>query len=927
MARDFPNTSGNVLSAAIVQTIVTDLTIACWAKFDAAPASGQDSVVYIGSGGSNGYGLQVTPAPMKLRALRGGTEVGPTGATTVTTNVWHHCALTRTASGAWLVYLDGIQDASDATGSAGTPTGNTWYGGSSSSADLMDGQLAEVGIWNVGLNASEIMSLAKGTSPRLVRPGSLQQYLPLSGTGSPERDRSGKGFHATITGTVPAAVSHPPMRPSVLREGGRALPPFTGVYIDVATIPLNLECVVEEEFPVVYFNLQASTTAEGFLIGFDSPIAHLATFNAPYEDPLDEDGGWAKLDTSSLNQMRKLDDGGGWGIAQSAGTGNAHVYWTQASFGHDTEVMFQPWDMPAGSFCYLWLCVQNEGTTTPSGYRLEIEFVSGSGDQWRLQKVVAGVVTTLATQAWSTGNADWAILRRVGDTLSAYEAYWTWDEELEIDADYPNLNDDYVWMTYPPNPEVGVFKYEIYDPVVSTTDSTIISEGRVGFGVNHIGGVRNFYAGDAYSVKEDADEIYVNIGIRGYEGIEGEPSFFTFDTPESLDQWEIYWQDYSVDDLESPQSHAVISNIVAVDGDASLRLRMDGDYPPSEFHMIWPDFVNGGDNTLDYWMTYAFYIESWASIDQGGLGGGFPLPGIMYATRIRSIRNIGVSAPYLQPLSETSGQVNFSGSSITVAEKDWHTVRFRWRQTGTQRVVKVYVNESVLYDATIADTFGISPPMGMGMGQENDDTDGVVYIDALTWSPGAEPTAPSVTTETGLGTSTEQWLRIRDNINGLSSYNSIELWELDEVDENGVPEAWLYAEIYIPQSYLDQMPDNEASAIFLETDAAQFYVRNSFGTNPQRLSCFIYGTSGVSEKILVQPLQGNRWYRIEVHYLANTLTEVWIDNVLHSFPLPHPGSVNDYTGYWTAAQAGVRRFNAHKSQYICMVRVRQSRMG
>jgi hypothetical protein len=42
-----------------------------------------------------------------------------------------------------------------------------------------DGKIADAAIWNVALTAAEIASLAKGISPRLIRPQSLVFYAPL----------------------------------------------------------------------------------------------------------------------------------------------------------------------------------------------------------------------------------------------------------------------------------------------------------------------------------------------------------------------------------------------------------------------------------------------------------------------------------------------------------------------------------------------------------------------------------------------------------------------------------------------------------------------------------------------------------------------------------------------------------------------------
>jgi len=43
----------------------------------------------------------------------------------------------------------------------------------------MDGLIAEVGIWNVALSATELSSLAKGMTCDKIRPQSLVFYAPL----------------------------------------------------------------------------------------------------------------------------------------------------------------------------------------------------------------------------------------------------------------------------------------------------------------------------------------------------------------------------------------------------------------------------------------------------------------------------------------------------------------------------------------------------------------------------------------------------------------------------------------------------------------------------------------------------------------------------------------------------------------------------
>jgi hypothetical protein len=46
--------------------------------------------------------------------------------------------------------------------------------------ELFNGLMADIGIWNVGLTAAEIASLAKGMACDKVRPQSLVFYAPLA---------------------------------------------------------------------------------------------------------------------------------------------------------------------------------------------------------------------------------------------------------------------------------------------------------------------------------------------------------------------------------------------------------------------------------------------------------------------------------------------------------------------------------------------------------------------------------------------------------------------------------------------------------------------------------------------------------------------------------------------------------------------------
>ena len=85
--------------------------------------------------------------------------------------------------------------------------------------DTFNGNLAEIALWSVALDAGELIALGKYFSPSLVRPQSLIAYYPLIGRASPEPDLTGKTGDATVTNA--AAIAHPRIfmpRPKRIRQ-------------------------------------------------------------------------------------------------------------------------------------------------------------------------------------------------------------------------------------------------------------------------------------------------------------------------------------------------------------------------------------------------------------------------------------------------------------------------------------------------------------------------------------------------------------------------------------------------------------------------------------------------------------------------------------------------------------------------------------
>jgi hypothetical protein len=124
-------------------------------------------------------------------------------------NTWYHVAGVYESATSRKAYINGSNEsAANDNSNSVTPSGvnlliiggrfNTTIGG------YFTGDIAEVGIWNVALTASEIASLAKGMTCDKIRPQSLVFYAPLV------RDLIDAKGGRTITNNNGATVANHP---------------------------------------------------------------------------------------------------------------------------------------------------------------------------------------------------------------------------------------------------------------------------------------------------------------------------------------------------------------------------------------------------------------------------------------------------------------------------------------------------------------------------------------------------------------------------------------------------------------------------------------------------------------------------------------------------------------------------------------------
>jgi len=224
MARTFdPNYAAYLYVASAVITdyphtmsawFTTDPDVSNWADRVLVAVSDQDA--------ANSYGSRLViffrgvPTSINIRAEshnNDSTGIAVSGNETVVANTWYHAAGVFTSSTDREVYYSGLSADTDATDIAMTGLSHTSIGAvlrNSSYDKIYWGSVAEVGIWNVALTASEIATLSVGYSPLLVRPQSLVFYVPLV------RDNDddivgGLSMTAVVSSGFPGIATHPPI--------------------------------------------------------------------------------------------------------------------------------------------------------------------------------------------------------------------------------------------------------------------------------------------------------------------------------------------------------------------------------------------------------------------------------------------------------------------------------------------------------------------------------------------------------------------------------------------------------------------------------------------------------------------------------------------------------------------------------------------
>jgi hypothetical protein len=207
MAYNFTATNSQFLSMPIAVVSGAPVTMACW-YYRTSSATSQAYVSVCNTTSTNLLSL-THGSNNFISAL---ANDGVTGAQTQvypdsSINTWNHGCAVFNSNSSRRVFWNGINSGITTTASNVSSLNVTVVGGRYSAGvvgQYSNGNIAEVGIWNISLTDEEIASLAKGITCDKIRPQNLVFYAPLI------RDLQDTKGGLTITNNNGAAITDHP---------------------------------------------------------------------------------------------------------------------------------------------------------------------------------------------------------------------------------------------------------------------------------------------------------------------------------------------------------------------------------------------------------------------------------------------------------------------------------------------------------------------------------------------------------------------------------------------------------------------------------------------------------------------------------------------------------------------------------------------
>lgn len=211
MARDFSEGSTQYLYAASAPATAVPVTMACW--FNPDTVSNQDVLICLVQDSSPWAQFSLRARGdlaydyINAMAYNGATAGAAKSTSGFSASTWQHACGVFVSSTSRYAYLNGGNKGSNTTNVTPSGIDSVFLGAIRTGAPdgNLEGSLADVGIWTAALTDDEVLMLAKGLSPLMVRPGSLVFYARLIRT--EDWDMVG-GISLTAVNS-PGVVAHP----------------------------------------------------------------------------------------------------------------------------------------------------------------------------------------------------------------------------------------------------------------------------------------------------------------------------------------------------------------------------------------------------------------------------------------------------------------------------------------------------------------------------------------------------------------------------------------------------------------------------------------------------------------------------------------------------------------------------------------------
>jgi hypothetical protein len=212
------------------------MTIHAWVHLDSV-ASGAILAKYVSGAAGGQYLFRANSGRVGLFMLDGadaGHEALST-AGSLRAGIWHSVvgrSKGAIGAGALSAFVDGRFEGTDTLPSS-NPNNATVVriGRDGTGTQQLDGRVAHAAIWNTALTQNEIIDLARGVSPLLIRPGNLAGYWPLdSYGGAGDAAEEIRNTRLSPTGTV--TVTPGPTMPIDTRQ----IPPLLPILPQVSAV-------------------------------------------------------------------------------------------------------------------------------------------------------------------------------------------------------------------------------------------------------------------------------------------------------------------------------------------------------------------------------------------------------------------------------------------------------------------------------------------------------------------------------------------------------------------------------------------------------------------------------------------------------------------------------------------------------------------